>query len=149
MIRQQDHSTALPDCRSYELVTPPQKSGSLIGSVFGGGLPLPQIADSGADVMAISLQCLAGTESCAGMRGQEGEPYEFARTSQGWVTHPLAPPATQYGITTEWAASANTHTTLFSAPSPTEAQTTSMPAQGAGHQLKSGPCQKTADCSGA
>ena len=103
------------------MVTPPQKNGSLINSLFGGGLPVPQIADDGADMMAISLQCMAGTESCTGIRGQEGEPYEFARTGQGWVTHPLAPSAAQYGITTEWAASANTHTTLFSALDPTEA----------------------------
>ena len=138
-IRQEAHSANLPDCRAYEMVTPPQKSGSLIGSVFGGGLPLPQIADSGADVMAISLQCLAGTESCTGIRGQEGEPYEFARTSQGWVTHPLAPPATQYGITTEWAASANTHTTLFSAPSPTEAHDNFYARTGSGAPAEVGP----------
>lgn len=119
-VREQDHSTALPDCRSYEMVTPPQKNGALISSLFGGGLGVPQIAKDGADVTAISLQCLAGSESCTGIRAQEGEPYEFARTSQGWVTHPLAPPATQYGITTEWAASADEHTTLFSALSPTE-----------------------------
>ena len=139
VVRQQDHSTALPDCRSYELVTPPQKNGSLIGSVFGGGLPLPQIADNGADVTALSLQCLTGTESCTGIRAQEGEPYEFARTSQGWVTHPLAPPATQYGITTEWAASANTHTTLFSAPSPTEAHDNFYARTGSGPPAEIGP----------
>ena len=95
-------ANTLPDGRQYELVTPAQKNGALIDAAFGGGSAWPpQIADDGADVMAISLQCLAGTESCTGIRGQEGEPYEFARTSQGWVTHPLAPPASQYGITTE------------------------------------------------
>ncbi len=139
VVRQQDHSTALPDCRSYELVTPPQKNGALISSVFGGGLPFPQIAGSGADVMAISLQCLAGTESCTGIRGQEGEPYEFARTGQGWVTRPLAPPATQYGITTEWAASANTHITLFSAPDPIEAHDNFYARTGSGAPAEIGP----------
>ena len=119
-VRQQDHSTALPDCRSYELVTPAQKNGGLIGSLFAGGLQIPQISGNGTDIIAPSIQCLAGTESCTGIRAQEGEPYEFARTSQGWVTRPLAPSATQYGITTNWAVGAETHTTLFSAPSPTE-----------------------------
>ena len=138
-VRAEAHSANLPDCRAYEMVTPPQKNGSLIGSVFGGGLPFPQIADGGASVMAISLQCMADTESCTGIRGQEGEPYEFARTSGGWVTHPLAPPAAQYGVTTEWAASANTHTTLFSAPDPTEAHDDFYARTGSGPPAEVGP----------
>jgi hypothetical protein len=81
----------LPDRRAYEMVSPPQKNGALIGDVFN---PPPDLSDDGSRVVAPSIQCFASSPSCTGSRSQqEGEPYEFTRTSAGWVTTPLAPPA--------------------------------------------------------
>jgi hypothetical protein len=116
--RLESRSSRLPECRNYELVTPPEKNGSHIEALFAGtGSWGPLIASNGTDVMAPSIQCFAQTESCTGLREVgEGEPYEFARTSQGWATHPLAPPATTYGISSQLNEDANQHTTLFSAP---------------------------------
>ncbi len=113
----------LPDGRQYELVTPPQKNGALIGTAFGGGSAwAPRIAENGQDMIAPSIQCFAGAQSCTGVREREGGAYEFARTSQGWTTNPLAPPSTKFDESTLWAADADQHTTLFSAPSPPEEQ---------------------------
>ena len=115
--RQESNSTRLPDCRAYEMVTPPDKNGSHIEALFAGRGPWgPMIAGDGMDLIAPSIQCFADAESCTGIRTTEGQPYEFARTSQGWVTHPLAPPASTYGISSQLNEDADLHTTLFSAP---------------------------------
>ncbi len=114
---------SLPDGRAYELVTPAQKNGALIDTGFGGNSAwAPRIAENGRDLIVPSIQCFADAESCVGVRGNEGEPYEFARTPAGWVTHPLAPPVSKLETNTLWAADADTHDTLFSAPSPPEEQ---------------------------
>ena len=116
-------SGQLPDARQYELVTPALKNGALISGALGGGSAWPpRIAENGLDMIALSLQCLEGTKSCTGARLREGEAYEFTRTSQGWVTHPLAPPVPATGASTLWAADAGEHATLFSQPSPPEGQ---------------------------
>jgi hypothetical protein len=55
-------------------------------------------------VIAASIQCFAGAQSCVASRLTEGEPYEFARTSSGWVTHALAPPASRFEPDSYWHA---------------------------------------------
>jgi hypothetical protein len=111
-------SARLPDCRAYELVTPAVKDGALVGAENDGGDPVPQIAEDGQDVIAISIQCLEGPKDCIADREHEGEPYEFVRTGAGWVTRPLALSAASFVTTTMWTFDANEHTALFSAPSP-------------------------------
>ena len=116
-------SAGLPDGRQYELVTPPQKNGALIDAGFGGNSAwAPRIAENGRALIAPSIQCFAGAESCIGARLNEGEAYEFTRTPGGWVTSPLAPPVAKLETNTLWAADADQHTTLFSAPSPPQGQ---------------------------
>jgi hypothetical protein len=115
-------SAGLPDCRAYELVTPVVKNGALIDAEFNGGDPRPQVAEDGQDVIAMSIQCLGGAQSCIAAREREGEPYEFVRTSAGWVTRPLAPSAASFVTQAVWAVDATEHTVLFSAPSPPDEQ---------------------------
>jgi hypothetical protein len=83
--------TPLPDCRAYELVTPIAKDGALIDN--GGFLTRPAIAEDGGRVLSKSIQCFEAPQSCVGVRQTEGEPFSFARTEGGWLTEPMAPPA--------------------------------------------------------
>jgi hypothetical protein len=91
----------LPDNRAYEMVTPPFKNGASVGLGFGG--PGYMIADNGSRVIDESIQCFAGSPSCDADRFGTGEPFQFTRTSSGWVTTPLAPPASEFRENTPWA----------------------------------------------
>jgi hypothetical protein len=104
----------LPDNRAYEMVTPPQKNGGLIGDVFGG--IYPAISETGSRVIAPTIQCFAPSESCTGDRVSDGELFEFTRTPTGWAATALAPPATQFSENSAWTVSANEGTALFSMP---------------------------------
>jgi hypothetical protein len=107
-------SAALPDKRAYEMVTPPSKNAALIGAVFIG--TSPQVADDGSALMAASIQCFSGSESCVATRQSEGEPYLFSRSSAGWQTTPLAPPASKYPTNSTWMLGPDEGTALFSMP---------------------------------
>ena len=104
----------LPDGRAYEMVTPPQKNGALIGDVLTG-LPT-DFAGDGSRVIASSIQCFADTGSCTGLRATAGSLYEFTRTATGWVASSMTPTATLYPINSAWTASADAGTALFSVP---------------------------------
>lgn len=104
----------LPDNRAYEMVTPPFKNGSLIGDIFLG--PHPDISETGSRVIAMSIQCFAASESCTGLRLTNGEPFEFTRTSAGWVTSALAPSAQLFTSNSPFQVSADAGTALFSMP---------------------------------
>ncbi len=109
----------LPDGRQYELVTPPHKNAGLVGFAFGSGSGWPaQIAPDGRDMIIPSIPCFANAQSCTADRLKQGEPYEFARTGEGWVTHALAPPLNKFEVSSLYAADPVTHTALFSAPAP-------------------------------
>ncbi len=99
----------LPDGRAYEMVTPPVKDGALVNTNT-----LPSISEDGSRVILTSLQCFAGAESCLAVLGREGQPYLFSRTSGGWTTTALAPPATRYAPSNAWLADADTGDALFS-----------------------------------
>ena len=116
-LRQANGSTALPDCRAYELVTPAKKNGALIGALLFGQTNL-QIARDGARVMMPSIQCFAGAESCVAAGQNEGQPYEFARTASGWVTTPLAPSASAFRTDSWWSFDPDAGTAIYGIPSP-------------------------------
>ncbi|THD79796.1 MAG: hypothetical protein E7812_08715 [Phenylobacterium sp.] len=108
----------LPDGRAYEMVTPPQKNGSLIGESGGVGLQ-PDIAANGSRVIATAIQCFSNAESCNGQHGDgAGSPYSFTRTGGGWVATPLAPPATQFPANTPWGYVGDSGAALFSMSTP-------------------------------
>jgi hypothetical protein len=104
----------LPDHRAYEMVTPPFKNGASLGVAFTGDFS--DIAESGSRVIAVTIQCFGEARSCTGYRADNGEPFEFTRTAQGWVTGALAPPATQFGENSTWLVGAQEGVALFSMP---------------------------------
>ena len=106
----------LPDNRAYEMVTPPDKNGALIGTVLIG--LAPDVSENGSRVIVDSIQCFAEPTACNGARQNEGEPYALSRTSNGWQATPLAPPATQFASNTPWDVNADAGNALFSMPSP-------------------------------
>ena len=115
-LRQLDNSSALPDCRAYELVTPPEKNGSLIGGLLFGQA-FPQIAPGGEALGAPAVQCLAHTPGCIGHRSSEGQLYDFIRTPAGWQANPLAPSAAAFQTDSWWSTAVpGSGRTLFSAP---------------------------------
>jgi len=116
---------ALADGRAYEMVTPVHKNGAIIGDVATGGNP--DIAANGTRVIAESIQCFAGAESCNGQNADSvGSPYAFTRSDVAgqcapaappcWRTTALAPPSGELSHTTFWGASAQAGTALFSSP---------------------------------
>jgi hypothetical protein len=100
----------LPDCRAYEMVTPPEKNGALVAN--GAFMSAPAIAEEGLRVMAKSIQCFDDSPSCIGVRQTEGQQYSFERTAAGWVTTPLAPPANGGSTVLPWGYDADTGTVV-------------------------------------
>ncbi len=82
----------LPDNRAYEMVTPAQKNAAFFGPALGLEI-VSVIAEDGSRAIVPSIGCLQEASSCSATRGPStGDPYEFSRTPEGWVTSSLAPP---------------------------------------------------------
>ena len=84
------YSTALPDCRAYEQVTPVEKNGTDAGS-DGQRYPVYQVRVS-ADGDAVDF-FTDGPYGPAFTDCQQ-DPYLGQRTSSGWSTTPMLPPLT-------------------------------------------------------
>ena len=104
----------LPDGRGYEQVTPAHKNGALFGALATYGFP-DEIANDGSRVIAETIQCFGEVESCTAESSNSiGMPYAFTRTSSGWQTTALAPPADRYPVSgTAGGYNANTGLALF------------------------------------
>jgi hypothetical protein len=101
----------LPDCRAYELVTPPYTGGQYV--LWELEAPPPVSAD-GEHILGVALAGFAGAGNVeeAGF-GDYGAIYEFSRTSSGWSTESLEPPASQYARRVFQAASADLSRSLW------------------------------------
>jgi len=107
---------SLPDGRAYEMVSPAQKNGSLLGDVFLG--EPPEVSSDGSRVITSTIQCFSGAESCPAQRASVGSPYEFSRSSAGWRTTALAPSGSQFQALSALSFSADAGTALFTAVTP-------------------------------
>jgi Tol biopolymer transport system component len=106
----------LPDNRAYEMVSPPQKNGALLGDVVIFGYP-PLASEAGSRVITTSIQCFGGAVSCIGTRDSAiGSSYSFERTSGGWVTTALAPSAARLRASASFSYDADSGMALFSGP---------------------------------
>jgi len=85
-------SAALPDCRAYEMVSPPFKGGYTV--------ELRAISEDGSRVVSQSLGTFAGTEGVPGTFEDDildlGTSYVFTRGTSGWVTTPIGLPGTRF-----------------------------------------------------
>jgi hypothetical protein len=93
----------LPDCRAYELVTPPYKEGGVVIESEWAA-----VSQDGTRVIAGSGGAFAGAGNywLEGSRNPSYDAYEFTRTSSGWGTAVLTPPATVFPHSMLMAASA-------------------------------------------
>jgi DNA-binding beta-propeller fold protein YncE len=132
----------LPDSRAYEMVTPPQKNGALIGEVLQG--LLPDVSADGSRVIVTSDQAFAGAGSDPD-RQFTGEAYLFARSRAGWLTTPLAPPASQFHTNTNFGVSADAGTALFSIPTPPGGEDDLYAREPGGSFVDIGPATAPAD----
>lgn len=103
-LRAETHSTQLPDCRAFELISPPYKDGYF--PFF------EQLSPDGDHSLFLSL----GTfDDAKGNYALEGTLYESSRTSAGWAVKPVSPPASTFAFANWYDASRDLSQTLWAA----------------------------------
>jgi hypothetical protein len=102
----------LPDCRAYELVTPPYKEGGIVLDEPGA------VSANGSRVIVGAGGAFSGVGNYwySPERSPDAATYEFERGADGWQPSPLTPPAGEYSHSTLMAVSAESfETTLWGA----------------------------------
>jgi hypothetical protein len=98
----------MPDCRAFELVTPPYKGGAALASEPGA------VSADGSDLILGAAGAFGGAENY--WFEATHDPYEFVRGAAGWQSTSLAPPASEYPYSAFLAVSAaNLGETLWGA----------------------------------
>jgi hypothetical protein len=105
------HSSLLPECRAYELVSPPYKEGLPMEPLDG----MFAVSPEGTNLIASSMGAFAGTEEDALDRysHSEGATYELSRGTTGWQPSSLGPSASQYASAAFYDAGADLTGTLW------------------------------------
>lgn len=85
-------STMLPDCRAYELVSPPDAGGRTLGDLRAGSnlFPAPMASPDGEGLLFYTEGALPGTDG-NGVK----DAYEAQRNSTGWSSTILSPNGAQ------------------------------------------------------
>jgi hypothetical protein len=100
----------LPDCRAYELVSPPYQGGwPALWSFFNP----PPISSDGEHILGIDSAGFAGVENDEHTPSQNGALYEFSRTPSGWNAEALQPPSMLAAHSEFVVASADLGSTLW------------------------------------
>lgn len=86
--------TYLPDCRAYELVTPPYKNGALLTQAAGS----ETVAADGNHLVVAFEGAFAGAGNSwlEANRNKEDDFVELVRSAGGWQSVPLTPSATRF-----------------------------------------------------
>ncbi len=127
-------SSRLPDCRAYEMVTPPYKEAFPVS--YGG--PGSHVAEGGDQVLGESIGVFAGTEDDLfdfDAIGQLlGADYLFMRGGSGWSPVAIDPPAAQYPLGGLLAVSSELTESLWAAATTAQAEATRLPNEEATSQ---------------
>ena len=106
-IRAETHSTALPECRAYELVTPSFKEG---WPVFGSAIA------EGPDGVVSMVGESFGDFAEQGNLLLDADAYEFTRGAEAWTARGFEPPASLYPALGGGVLSANLTRKLVQLP---------------------------------
>lgn len=106
----------LPDCRGYELVTPPYKGSTTVRLTD----PTAISADGSHFITGVGGAFAGAGNDWYHLNGNPGfDAYEFTRTASGWAPTALTPPATQFPHSAIMAASKDLGSTLWRAATST------------------------------
>jgi hypothetical protein len=108
----------MPGCAAFEMVTPPYVGGGLVGGTIKSDLP-PMTPD-GDHVLGLAFDGFAGTGNLEQEGFEYGAIYEFSRTSGGWSTEALDPPAESYPRRQFVFASADLSSSLWKVQEPVQ-----------------------------
>lgn len=119
----------LPDCRAYEMVSPPYKRGfEAVGFIF-------RSQDGSRAVLQSNGGSFAGDQG-----GRLFNWYGLSRVAgSGWQTEALSPPVGEFGIVEQWGATPDLTRTLWSAKSLPSGQKSWYVRQPGGHFDAVGP----------